>query len=60
MSSGQVIVVDVVPFPFFLSRFGPYATTESRVNLLCKNDPTAQNEFMIVNEDNLVRARKIS
>ena len=60
MSSWEIIVIDVVPFPFFLSRFGPYAPTESRVNLVCKTDSKAQDEFILVNENNMVRARKIS
>jgi len=32
----------------------PYAGQESTVNLVCKNDPKAQNEFSLVNEKNLI------
>lgn len=33
---------------------GPYHDQKSRVNLVCDNNPKAQDEFTLINEDNLI------
>ena len=45
----------------FLSRSGPFADTKhSKVELVCKNDPEAEDDFILISEDNLVRTCRVS